>query len=170
MFWNRWIRKEWECRKCGGSNQSDSEFCVFCGLARHSSPAIESAPREPRPAPATVNCPACGAVCRKDAPFCSHCGASVRKSAPPSVPRQEIVPEPPKAEPSVRCVHCGTMNAAHERFCSHCSEEIRIAKENAAGQETHRSVSAAVCPECGARNDNETVFCLECGTRMSIGR
>lgn len=106
-------------------------------------------------------CTACGAVVPQGIAFCSTCGAALPKS------------ESDIDDDTVRCESCGTMVKRGMRFCTTCGKPMSlptvpdVPSAPSAGEDAASAASGKkFCANCGAENEGDTLFCVECGTKL----
>lgn len=81
--------------------------------------------------------------------FECHCGTTLEATAPVGVDA-----------PVQRCSACGAVAHEHAEFCAYCGQGI-VRVDHAGG---------LICPECMARNDDGSRFCLACGVAFAPTR
>lgn len=157
------------CPGCGADMSGDAAFCSICGY-RMPPKAVPQGP---------VKCMTCGASIAPGMNFCTTCGA------PAPAPVQPVVNVcancNAQLEPgSVFCVVCGTPASApvnapsaapiptpvEESAPMPVPEEPVSMPEPEAVQPVAEVPAATVCPNCGTAVSDDSMFCIECGTKV----
>lgn len=95
-------KEPWVCPACNETNESTSEFCVFCG--------------ETRPKPKT--CYNCGTVMEDHMMFCPKCGTKYDEEKV----KEKIAEEEREAQKPV-CKYCGAKLPEGASFCGKCGKQ-----------------------------------------------
>ena len=103
-------------------------------------------------------CPNCGARNPSSNRFCEDCGYDMNKAPAASVPAAPLF-----------CPNGHMVSDASLGFCDVCGEKLTTVMPSIASPTTPRfAASGKVCPSCGALNPEDGVFCVECGSSLSI--
>lgn len=111
------------------------------------------------------NCPNCGNTIASGAMFCNSCGTKIN-----------AVTEQVAAGPQKFCSSCGAANEEDAMFCFNCGSKIDLIVEpvvDTTAEYTYESATSEeftaskVCPSCNATVEPDTLFCNECGSRLS---
>jgi tetratricopeptide (TPR) repeat protein len=119
-----------------------------------------------------LNCPQCGFENPQDAQFCIDCGAPLK-----SEPKPATVP----------CPKCRYENKPDSAFCITCGNSLKAdkaepkrdipsepgkAREESKPRPGPRKKAAPkppaqiVCPQCRSENDQDSAFCINCGSSL----
>lgn len=117
---------------------------------------------------AVNTCPQCGAGNKTSAKFCISCGAPMASA--PAAPVD-----------GKKCPGCGMVNEKDALFCVSCgsrlpemTEEVKTPEADTAadiGEASAENVEPAaeetgyICKNCGAKLEEDMIFCVECGTK-----
>lgn len=108
-----------------------------------------------------VKCEKCGGEVSINSAFCNSCGAPMPKRV--SVQQQD--------ESMVKCSKCGKYVKKGMRFCTSCGNPMQQSTNVPSVAEVVENQIEKIhrrCPNCGFEtDDHETIFCNECGTKMS---
>lgn len=133
------------CTICGGKQEADSLFCVYCGQSLDEK--TEAASAYPyRYAEQKKTCPKCGGAIAADDVFCRSCGARC--------PEVQTFKKP-------LCICCGKPLTSSAAFCSNCGAGYQLDEEGYIDLPQDRFCS------CGARMFEDNRFCTECGNEVS---
>ena len=159
------------CTNCGAELQDGVAFCIQCGMpVKKEEPAKENVMFENvNPVEQTEE---------KDSKKVSlEKTVSVHSEHTAQTQQEELEKQWENPAKNV-CPNCGTTLADNVRFCINCGEEVRKADENA--EEATRRVNPITfkrpdevqtpkrprfCIGCGAKLDDDSVFCTVCGKR-----
>lgn len=115
-------------------------------------------------------CPSCGAEVPVNAVFCNSCGARI--------PAVEMAGA---SEGMARCANCGALVKAGMKFCTSCGTPIQAMEKpetESKGEDsnildseleeiqTPAESKTLRCPSCGHIQEDDSLFCTECGARM----
>lgn len=169
------------CPSCGVElPKGKLNFCRNCG-----------APLE-KPEPDELPCPHCGQPNGADKKFCRHCGQPMTAPEPTEAPEpeEEIIEEPVidevapeeseveepgieeevSEEPEVEETEIEAPEVDEEAIPEVEEPEAPAVEEVIPGEmvseEPECSEIPGLCPECGAVNPPERVFCGDCGLRL----
>ena len=145
------LRNIVRCPKCGNPARKEDLFCSCCGTR-----IIRK--QDPEKTAEEGLCPQCGAKIEADAVFCVKCGYKVKEAdinndatilAQPPVHSDENIPF---VDPDIM--------AKAERPVQPMHEDMQV--------QPVQPVKSAVniCPKCGNPVDDDSVFCIFCGTRV----
>lgn len=113
-----------------------------------------------------MRCEKCGAEVPRGVAFCSSCGTPMPKGESVDMSKFD------------KCESCGAMVEKGMRFCTSCGKPMAPAAaseaapaeeqsaEKQAAEEQAAAVIESVCPSCGTKLDNDTLFCTECGIKL----
>lgn len=136
------------CSGCGNPVSVATSFCPNCGTS------VADTKRNYR------QCPSCGAYWGADALFCERCGTNIQ--TPINVPVQNPVTQQPSADPD-------SATAAPTFDSSTATNDI--APQTAAPADssamTQMGPQQTTCPSCGTPAKPGSIFCGECGHRLS---
>lgn len=108
-----------------------------------------------------VKCEKCGGEVSINSAFCNSCGAPM----PKRVTEQHD-------DSMVKCIKCGKYVKKGMRFCTFCGNPMQQSANVQSDLEFDRiqvEKTLRRCPNCGFEtDDSETLFCNECGTKMSV--
>ncbi len=190
------FKEEIACPNCGATNDSASLHCIACGaelnhvaqsvvglengqsLLNGETPLdnandIQSVSKSTIiPMAETASCPNCGAQVAITEIYCSHCGANVASLHQHRVVSRKI------------CPVCGTPNDINSKYCSYCYaglseakiEDFQVVRDSVAVDDTSVELTRlegldgkkSVCPNCGALNEVDELFCQNCGLKIVV--
>ena len=159
------------CTNCGAELQDGVAFCIQCGMpVKKEEPAKENVMFE------NVN-PVEQTEEKTSQKVSLEKTVSVHSEHTAQTQQEELEKQWEKPAKNV-CPNCGTTLADNVRFCINCGEEVRKADENA--EEATMRVNSITfkrpdevqtpkrprfCIGCGAKLDDDSVFCTVCGKR-----
>ncbi|MGN0398989.1 MAG: zinc-ribbon domain-containing protein [Blautia sp.] len=134
------------------NNDYESDFAAWMAIVNESEQKIESYKRQIEAMKAVKRC-SCGAELIEGMAFCAACGAPVQK--------QEAADE-------VKCMHCGKPIKKDANFCIHCGMAVEKV-QNVEKPEISPAdvVTEQICSACGAKQALGTIFCTQCGNKMT---
>lgn len=136
------------CGGCGNPVSLASSFCPNCGTS------VADTKRSYR------QCPSCGAYWSSDALFCERCGTSMQM--PTSVPAQNPVTQQPSAD-SDSATPAPTFDSS---IATHdITSQTAVPSDSSAM--TRMEPQQTTCPSCGTPAKPGSIFCGECGHRLS---
>lgn len=136
------------CGGCGNPVSLASSFCPNCGTS------VADTKRSYR------QCPSCGAYWSSDALFCERCGTSMQM--PTSVPAQNPVTQQPSAD-SDSATPAPTFDSS---IATHdITSQTAVPSDSSAM--TRMEPQQTTCPSCGTQAKPGSIFCGECGHRLS---
>lgn len=106
-------------------------------------------------------CEKCGAEILRGVAFCSSCGTPM-----PKIQIQD------HSEECTKCLNCGSIVKKKMNFCTSCGTPVtqtvisNISYPNSDESEISDEVQGRVCSVCGNKQDEDSVFCTECGTKL----
>lgn len=108
-------------------------------------------------------CEKCGAELLRDSLYCSVCGHPVSKQK-----------ERDADDRSMRCSKCKTRLEEGMNFCTVCGTPVKRAEFSEADEvlpdlpqmEREEINPHKVCPNCGAEQSDDAIFCTECATKL----
>lgn len=133
------IQKQRTCPKCGTQISIGAAFCSSCGY--EISVATENNEY--------VFCENCGEQIKKEMKYCTACGNPMRTNTNNNEKLQKIEYE--------NNVDFNSEKSADNFNINDLEMEKDIIAEK---------IICKVCPNCGAKMDNDMVFCTECGTKI----
>ena len=136
------------CPQCGKVIREDDLFCSCCGTR-----IIKK--QDPEKTSEEGLCPQCGAKLEDNAVFCVKCGYKVKEADINN--DATILTQPPvHSDESIPSADPDTMVEAEQPM----QADMQV--------QPAQPVRAAVnvCPNCGNALDNDSVFCVFCGTRV----
>lgn len=159
------------CTNCGAELQDGVAFCIQCGMpVKKEEPAKENVMFE------NVN-PVEQTEEKTSQKVSLEKTVSVHSEHTAQTQQEELEKQWENPAKNV-CPNCGTTLADNVRFCINCGEEIRKADENAEEatmrvnpitfkktDEVQTSKRPRFCIGCGAKLDDDSVFCTVCGKR-----
>lgn len=150
------------CEKCGAEIAKGVAFCSVCGNPMPKMNNVDTSKYE--------RCSACGALVEKGMRFCTSCGtpmsgASVLASSKASV------------NESLSNESLSNMGSVNENSSNVGSENVTLTNVGSEGmnfasvfnrqeEAIDEEPAEKVCPKCGAKLDADSVFCMECGTKI----
>lgn len=159
------------CTNCGAELQDGVAFCIQCGMpVKKEEPAKENVMFE------NVN-PVEQTEEKTSQKVSLEKTVSVHSEHTAQTQQEELEKQWENPAKNV-CPNCGTTLADNVRFCINCGEEVRKADENA--EEATMRVNSITfkrpdevqtpkrprfCIGCGAKLDDDSVFCTVCGKR-----
>lgn len=159
------------CTNCGAELQDGVAFCIQCGMpVKKEEPAKENVMFE------NVN-PVEQTEEKTSQKVSLEKTVSVHSEHTAQTQQEELEKQWENPAKNV-CPNCGTTLADNVRFCINCGEEVRKADENA--EEATMRVNSVTfkrpdevqapkrprfCIGCGAKLDDDSVFCTVCGKR-----
>lgn len=154
------------CPGCGADMSGDAAFCNLCGYRM---------PPKETPAPQmSTKCTACGAVIAPGMNFCSVCGAPKPQPMPQAAPlvctRCNATLEPGSAF----CVFCGAPVSTPEpvpvaQGPQPMPQPAEVPEQAPVAEPAPAEIPAPekiICPNCGEVLDSDSVFCIECGSKV----
>ena len=72
-------------------------------------------------------------------------------------------------EDYVKCVCCGAVMKKEIHFCTSCGKQmIQTVVPNLASEvpSLQKEIQEKICPNCGVHLAEDSVFCIECGTKQ----
>lgn len=159
------------CTNCGAELQDGVAFCIQCGMpVKKEEPAKENVMFE------NVN-PVEQTEEKTSQKVSLEKTVSVHSEHTAQTQQEELEKQWENPAKNV-CPNCGTTLADNVRFCINCGEEVRKADENAEEvtmrvnpvtfkkpDEVQTSKRPRFCIGCGAKLDDDSVFCTVCGKR-----
>lgn len=159
------------CTNCGAELQDGVAFCIQCGMpVKKEEPAKENVMFE------NVN-PVEQTEEKTSQKVSLEKTVSVHSEHTAQTQQEELEKQWKNPAKKV-CPNCGTTLADNVRFCINCGEEVRKADENAEEatmrvnpitfkrpDEVQTSKRPRFCIGCGAKLDDDSVFCTVCGKR-----
>ena len=159
------------CTNCGAELQDGVAFCIQCGMpVKKEEPAKENVMFE------NVN-PVEQTEEKTSQKVSLEKTASVHSEHTAQTQQEELEKQWENPAKNV-CPNCGTTLADNVRFCINCGEEIRKADEDVEEatmrvnpitfkkpDEVQTSKRPRFCIGCGAKLDDDSVFCTVCGKR-----
>lgn len=148
------------CPNCNAEVPQGSMFCNCCGTK------MEVKVQQPAGS-GSHRCSRCGAELFEGQVFCMSCGTKVE------LPKTEVPKaEPPKAEPS-KVEEPEDWMSEEEYFddeatviCSSKKKAVPIEPVVPAETVIPAEPKPSVCVNCGAKLEDDQLFCVECGTRV----
>lgn len=181
------FQEEKVCPHCGAANDKGFVHCTSCGKPlsqqleqpttaqpvavdlRHELTEVYGGSADPTE---TTVCPECGETLPLTSIFCHKCGASISQLSQHKVVKRKI------------CPHCGQFNSTDSAYCSYCFctladaqvTQMQVVHEvknlgDVIVKETmldDGSGKRKVCPNCGALNPANEVFCVSCGLKLEV--
>lgn len=159
------------CTNCGAELQDGVAFCIQCGMpVKKEEPAKENVMFENvNPVEQTEEKTSQKVLLEKT--------VSVHSEHTAQTQQEELEKQWENPAKNV-CPNCGTTLADNVRFCINCGEEVRKADENAEEatmrvnpvtfkrpDEVQTPKRPRFCIGCGAKLDDDSVFCTVCGKR-----
>ena len=159
------------CTNCGAELQDGVAFCIQCGMpVKKEEPAKENVMFENvNPVEQTEEKTSQKVLLEKT--------VSVHSEHTAQTQQEELEKQWENPAKNV-CPNCGTTLVDNVRFCINCGEEVRKADENAEEatmrvnpvtfkkpDEVQTSKRPRFCIGCGAKLDDDSVFCTVCGKR-----
>ena len=159
------------CTNCGAELQDGVAFCIQCGMpVKKEEPAKENVMFE------NVN-PVEQTEEKTSQKVSLEKTVSVHSEHTAQTQQEELEKQWENPAKNV-CPNCGTTLADNVRFCINCGEEVRKADENAEEatmrvnpitfkrpDEVQTPKRPRFCIGCGAKLDDDSVFCTVCGKR-----
>lgn len=159
------------CTNCGAELQDGVAFCIQCGMpVKKEEPAKENVMFE------NVN-PVEQTEEKTSQKVSLEKTVSVHSEHTAQTQQEELEKQWENPAKNV-CPNCGTILADNVRFCINCGEEVRKADENAEEvtmrvnpvtfkrpDEVQTPKRPRFCIGCGAKLDDDSVFCTVCGKR-----
>lgn len=159
------------CTNCGAELQDGVAFCIQCGMpVKKEEPAKENVMFE------NVN-PVEQTEEKTSQKVSLEKTVSVHSEHTAQIKQEELEKQWENPAKNV-CPNCGTTLADNVRFCINCGEEVRKADENAEEatmrvnpitfkrpDEVQTPKRPRFCIGCGAKLDDDSVFCTVCGKR-----
>lgn len=159
------------CTNCGAELQGGVAFCIQCGMpVKKEEPAKENVMFE------NVN-PVEQTEEKTSQKVSLEKTVSVHSEHTAQTQQEELEKQWENPAKNV-CPNCGTTLADNVRFCINCGEEVRKADENAEEatmrvnpvtfkrpDEVQTPKRPRFCIGCGAKLDDDSVFCTVCGKR-----
>lgn len=159
------------CTNCGAELQDGVAFCIQCGMpVKKEEPAKENVMFE------NVN-PVEQTKEKTSQKVSLEKTVSVHSEHTAQTQQEELEKQWENPAKNV-CPNCGTTLADNVRFCINCGEEVRKADENAEEaimrvnpvtfkrpDEVQTPKRPRFCIGCGAKLDDDSVFCTVCGKR-----
>lgn len=159
------------CTNCGAELQDGVAFCIQCGMpVKKEEPAKENVMFE------NVN-PVEQTGEKTSQKVSLEKTVSVHSEHTAQTQQEELEKQWENPAKNV-CPNCGTTLADNVRFCINCGEEVRKADENAEEAimrvnpvtfkrpaEVQTPKRPRFCIGCGAKLDDDSVFCTVCGKR-----
>lgn len=159
------------CTNCGAELQDGVAFCIQCGMpVKKEEPAKENVMFE------NVN-PVEQTEEKTSQKVSLEKTVSVHSEHTAQTQQEELEKQWENPAKNV-CPNCGTTLADNVRFCINCGEEVRKADENAEEAimrvnpvtfkrpaEVQTPKRPRFCIGCGAKLDDDSVFCTVCGKR-----
>lgn len=191
-------QEEVVCPTCGTPNDVSFAHCINCGnplnvqqdnisaddnlqaepIQEYSAVPVDANAEVPEYFGGTVvktetaTCPSCGTMVPVNAIYCQKCGAEVYKLHEHRVVQRKV------------CPHCGRRNDINARYCSYCYasltdaqvEDMQVVHETENIGEgfvkqaylEDASGKKKMCPNCGAINELEDPFCVNCGLKLDV--
>lgn len=142
------------CPLCGAKNKNDMNYCTTCGGAFENVTKDEPLINEYR-------CQICGAMQNEDSLFCATCGAStlapIQKSKPKEAIRDFEAPNGSVADTALD----ESKQSIHDSENRDIYSSTELEKKAGLVNDSEKR-----CPSCGAKADEGSLFCFECGTRL----
>ena len=149
----------------------ENEFSGMIGSLLEAEKKIADRRQKIQDIKGVIRCEKCGAEIPVGAAFCSACGASMPKNTEVSNENME------------KCPSCGAMVPKGNRFCIVCGKPMQneTAQQQASGDaadaaprdtaaseqpDDQQKAAYKICPACGAVNDSDCSFCIECGQKL----
>lgn len=162
-----------KCPNCGAEVPNTSAFCNACGTAMPNPAGNAYDPDK------YAKCPKCNSFVEKEMNFCTQCGSPMAKTQPApavqeaavAVAAAPVVSAPVVEEPVVN-TPVVEAPVVETPVVEAPVIETPVTAEPAYGVNipmtpTPVAVSAEPkCPNCGALYDEDSIFCVECGTRL----
>ncbi len=159
------------CTNCGAELQDGVAFCIQCGMpVKKEEPAKENVMFE------NVN-PVEQTEEKTSQKVSLEKTVSVHSEHTAQTQQEELEKQWENPAKNV-CPNCGTILADNVRFCINCGEEVRKVDENAEEvtmrvnpvtfkrpDEVQTPKRPRFCIGCGAKLDDDSVFCTVCGKR-----
>lgn len=162
------IKKVTRCVNCGAEVSNSASFCNSCGA-----PVPKAANNVS--GDASVQCAVCGQMMTKGMKFCTSCGSKMPEApvAPvvPETPVAPVVPETPVAPVVPETPVAPVVPETPVAPVVPETPVVPVVPETPVVPvvpETPVAPAPTVicCHNCGAKLDEETVFCTQCGTRI----
>lgn len=132
----------------------EEEFAGMIDAIRESEEKMKEYKEEIQKIKGVRRCEKCGAEVPKDASFCSSCGAMM--------PVVQTV----STEGMIKCLNCGEMVKKGMRFCTSCGKPLETAPVSDEADEEENVIQEKICPSCGAKLEEDSLFCSECGMKI----
>lgn len=69
-------------------------------------------------------------------------------------------------EGMIKCLNCGEMVKKGMRFCTSCGKPLETAPVSDEADEEENVIQEKICPSCGAKLEEDSLFCSECGMKI----
>ncbi len=180
------FQEEVACSACGANNDKNSLHCTSCGRPLAQKPDVTATPVAVNlrdeladlygggvvDASECAVCPNCGEHLPITAMFCQKCGTNVTSLQAHKVVKRKI------------CPHCNQPNSTDAIYCSYCFcsladgtvTQMQVVHELCNLGEVmvkqamldDGSGKKKVCANCGALNDANELFCVNCGLKLEV--